>query len=502
MESLLASDERAGDFIESSPLKIAAELLGENQPCLREGQRIGHYEVVTLVGRGGMGEVYLARDLKLNRKVALKLLPPLFAEDAQRAHRFLQEAQALSTLNHPNIVVVHDANFKGDLHFIITEFIEGETLRQRLARAKPTLSEAFEIVIQIARGLEAAHKAGIIHRDIKPENIMIREDGHVKLLDFGVAKLAERHSILSNAAGQLTSGVYTDSAVIIGTARYMSPEQARGHEVDSRTDIFSLGVILYEIIAGRPPFEGGTVGDIIAVHLTSEPRPLFPEMSPFFAGVERIVARALSKEATERYQHIREFLEDLGRLKSVSEWGDQASVPVEDRPPLRNLPVPEPARDPAENRRTFFAGAAYKARLMTRSASLNPYKWNPRLRFYMASTGLLLLAGLVLLALNTGHSAGVKQPIDSLAVLPLALEEGDTDMQYLSDGITESIISNLSQLSRLKVMSRSSVFQFKGRDISPSDAGRALKVRAVLLGRVARRGRAVVISLELVDTED
>src|SRR5947209_1120662 len=247
VESLISSHEEEGSFIDAPAFAAAASLLADEPVALQAGQQFGAYEIVVPIGRGGMGEVYLAADRRLGRKVALKLLPTSFTQNADRLRRFEQEARAASALNHPNILTIYEIGEVAGAHFIATEFIEGETLRQYLRGAQPDVSEALRITIQIADALAAAHKAGIIHRDIKPENVMLRPDGYVKVLDFGLAKLSEPQLTYQSDGEAPTLGlVNTNPGMVMGTVNYMSPEQARGQEVDARTDIFSLGVVLYE----------------------------------------------------------------------------------------------------------------------------------------------------------------------------------------------------------------------------------------------------------------
>lgn len=275
---------------------------------------LGRYEIRSQIGAGGMGEVYLAQDTKLERTVALKVLHADVAQDQQRMRRFMQEARAASALNHPYILTIHEIGEEGGVRFIATEFIQGETLRQHIRRAKTPLDEILNIAIQIADALSAAHAAKIIHRDIKPENVMVRADGYVKVLDFGLAKLVE-HEASSDTEAPTRALVHTEPGMVMGTALYMSPEQARGRETDERTDTWSLGVMLYEIVAGQPPFRGETPSDIIASILKTNPTPLQMVVPEVPAELERIVMKALEKERDERYQTARDFLADLRRLK-------------------------------------------------------------------------------------------------------------------------------------------------------------------------------------------
>src|SRR5690349_15642976 len=324
VESLIASHEESGSFIDKPAFEAAASLLANEKAELRSGQTIASYEVISFLSRGGMGEVYLAEDKRLGRKVALKLLPASFTTDADRLRRFEQEARAASALNHPNIITIYEIREAAGSHVIATEFVEGETLRHRLSRAPLSLSEALNIAIQVADALSAAHKAGIVHRDIKPENIMLRPDGYVKVLDFGLAKLSEQTSP-AVAAEAPTIQVRTGSGIVIGTAGYMSPEQARGHSVDNRSDIFSLGAVIYEMLARRKPFEGDTPSDTMAAILKSEPTPLSRVLPGLPAELTRIVTKCLKKDREERYQVVKDLWLDLKALKQELEFQQKSA---------------------------------------------------------------------------------------------------------------------------------------------------------------------------------
>ena len=288
---------------------------GSRSMAIAPGTHLGRYEIRSQLGAGGMGEVYLAQDMRLERAVALKILPGEVASDQQRMQRFIQEAKAASALNHPNIITIHEVEQIDSIHLIATEFINGETLRVRMARGRVTISEALDVAFQVASALAAAHEAGIIHRDIKPENIMLRRDAIVKVLDFGLAKLTERRSLTIDAEAATRALVNTAPGMVMGTAHYMSPEQARGIEVDARTDIWSLGVLLYEMVAGRAPFAGETAIDVIASIMKTEPAPLTRYAPEIPAELQRIVAKTLDKEREDRYQGIKDLLVDLRRLK-------------------------------------------------------------------------------------------------------------------------------------------------------------------------------------------
>ena len=319
VESLITSHEKEGSFIDEPAYHAAAELLVTDKSELPAGYSMGDYDVLSFISRGGMGEVYLAQDKRLSRKVALKLLPEVFTKDNDRLRRFEQEARAASALNHPNIITIYQIFQANSTHVIATEFVEGETLRQRLGRSPLTLSETLNIAIQIADALAAAHKAGIIHRDIKPENVMLRPDGYVKVLDFGLAKLSEQ-TTAAVAAEAPTLQVRTGSGFVIGTAGYMSPEQARGLPVDDRSDIFSLGAVVYEMLARRKPFEGETPSDTMAAILKTEPTPLQHIVPQLPAELVRIVNKSLRKDREERYQVVKDLWLDLKALKQELEF--------------------------------------------------------------------------------------------------------------------------------------------------------------------------------------
>ncbi len=330
VESLIESHEKVGSFIDEPAYYSAAKYFANEKADLPPGYLIGNYEVLSFISRGGMGEVYLAQDKRLNRKVALKLLPDAFTKDNDRLRRFEQEARAASALNHPNIITIYEIFQTDSTHVIATEFVEGETLRQRLGRSGMTLNEALNILIQIADALAAAHKAGIIHRDIKPENVMLRPDGYVKILDFGLAKLSEETSTTVSAEAP-TMQVRTGSGFVLGTAGYMSPEQARGLNVDSRSDVFSLGAVMYEIVARRKPFEGETPSDTMAAILKTEPTPLQHLVPQLPAELVRIVTKSLRKDREERYQVVKDLWLDLKALRQELEFQAKLdhSVPSE-----------------------------------------------------------------------------------------------------------------------------------------------------------------------------
>ena len=440
---------------------------------LSPGTKLGHYEILTRLGVGGMGEVYLAQDARLNRKVAVKVLPTDLINNRQRLLRFEREAQAASALNHPNILTIHEIGVEGHIHFIATEFITGESLRQKLQTGRLAIEETLDIAIQVAAALEAAHKHGIVHRDIKPGNLMLREDSLVKVLDFGLAKLIEKESPASNSNEDPTLA-RTTPGTVLGTIAYMSPEQARGKEVDARTDIFSLGAVLYEMLTGRVPFAGETTSDVIADILKAEPAPVDADTP---SELQRIVRKSLQKNADERYQTAKDLLIDLKALKrerDVSAALQQSS--------------------------TRTKGDAAPTHQNTHSVS------SAELSGIEQHKGGFTVALIVLLLATVGFGywhfirpqTGAPQ-IESIAVLPFKNEAGNPDVEYLSDGMTESLITTLSQLPKLNVKARSSVFRYKGKDVEPQQVGSELNVQAILSGRVVQRGDDLTLYLSLVD---
>jgi serine/threonine protein kinase/Tol biopolymer transport system component len=317
IDSLLSAHSHDGGFLDAPPISAALRALARLDGSPVVGGAVGHYRIVGLLGKGGMGDVYLAEDTRLDRRVALKLLPPLFTGDSERLRRFIKEAKAASSLNHPNIITIHEIGEEAGSHYIATEYVEGQTLRRLVGSLD--LGEAMEIAIQVAGALSAAHQSGIIHRDIKPENIMVRPDGLIKVLDFGIAKLTMKNEPAAAEKMQEKGSVKTEPGVVIGTLQYMSPEQTRGVEVDARTDLFSFGVVLYELISGKAPFDGETQSDCIAAILTREASPMKEGNKDIPSELDRIVAKALQKKREERYQNAKELLIDLKNLRQEME---------------------------------------------------------------------------------------------------------------------------------------------------------------------------------------
>ncbi len=448
-----------------------------------------HYKILSKLGAGGMAEVFLAQDTRLDRKVALKILPENLAADSERMRRFVQEAKAASALNHPNIITIYEIGETGKQHFIAAEYIDGETLHRRLSSGPMSLKSMLDVSIQIASALQAAHQAKIVHRDIKPENVMVRPDGLIKVLDFGIAKVTEPVTVLAAEAVTTLKGG-TSPGMIIGTAAYMSPEQARGKRVDARTDIFSLGVVLFEMLTGRKPFEGETAMDVIGAILHKEPlyiHELVPDAPP---EIERIINKLLRKDCEERYQTVKDLLIDLKDVRRELEFQDK----------LRLTPASKPLKTKAEVVNTTSGGQA----LSTSSAEYIVSEIKKRKFGLVTALAFLLLASAgIFYALDLRRSSSTEnKPIDSIAVLPFQNRSSAAETEYLSDGLAESLIYGLSRLPGLKVTPTSSVFRYRGKDVDPIKVGSELGVNAVMTGRFAQHGDDLTISVELVDVRN
>jgi serine/threonine protein kinase len=416
VKALLASHEKSGMLIDTPGLEVAAMMLADDKIHRDVGSKISHYEVISLIGVGGMGEVYLATDIKLNRKVALKILPSEFTSDPDRLRRFEQEAKAASALNHPNIITIYETGEADGVHFIASEFIDGQTLRQWMADMRMELREHVDVAIQIANALVEAHAEGIIHRDIKPENVMARPNGLVKILDFGLAKLTEHRIAIANPGTPAKLIVKTEPGVVMGTYTYMSPEQLRGLEVDARTDIFSLGVVLYEMIAGTAPFPGASTADVITAILGKEPLPLKQFIPEVPESLEWITAKMLVKDREERYQTAKELLKDLKRLKQQLDFEAEQTRLVE---PAVNVSATIVGQENQENKSVDESTALVKKRFIDRIVLGDETK-SPKLRtlsviivlmIMFSSVVFVLLDKLHLIKPRPGQAATTDAPI-------------------------------------------------------------------------------------------
>jgi serine/threonine-protein kinase len=442
-----------------------------------ELERISHFKVDRLLGVGGMGEVYLAEDATLKRKVALKLLPERFTEDENRVRRFQREAQAASALNHPNIITIYEFGQAERRHYIATEYIEGQTLRGRILSEKPVrIAEALDIGIGVSSALSAAHEAGIIHRDIKPENVMLRPDGFVKVLDFGLAKLVDGSAKFKDS----------QTGAVMGTLLYLSPEQARGLTPDARSDVYSLGAVLYELITRQPPIVTDSFIDLALAIATRNPKRPSSVVSAVPAELDRIVLKALHKNPSKRYQSAREMQRDLETLRGQIDFEDKLSAfgatGSHSTPPLGQQQT---------------ALMSFSPQLATSAIRL----WrSPVGKTITVAAMTIIAAAAVLFAFARAGAFGERQ-IDSVAVLPFINSSGDPNSEYLSDGISESITDSLSQLPNLQVTARSTAFRYKGKAIDPVVVGGELRVRGIVTGQLMQRGDTLIIRVSLTDVK-
>ncbi len=527
VERLLVSYNENDPFLENSAIKEIADIIFEKEksndffaaaekPHFESGTVLNErYEILRQLGKGGMGEVFLANDSKINRHVSLKILHSDVASNKERLRRFHQEAKAISALNHPHIMTIYEFDKTADeIQFIVGEFIDGKTLNDYQNREKLGIGEALEIAIQAASALSAAHDAGIVHRDIKPENIMVRRDGYIKILDFGLAKLIQPKSFHISDSEEMTRELNaTHPGAIMGTAAYMSPEQARGTKVDIRTDLWSLGVVLYETLTGQKPFSGQTPTDIMAAVLREEPPALSLHLENVPAELERIVSKSLEKKPENRYQTASEMRADLEKIKKIIEYNADSR-----RLSNRSL---QNAEDNLTDKKltTDNAGGSTigEALKLTEDKAKNTGNGNnitfphsveyvfkqARTHKFAAAVGTLLLLSLLLYTAYRIFFAQTNQEkIDSIAVLPFENQSQDKALAYLSDGMSENLINQLSRLPQLKVISKNSSFKFRDSPEDLRTIAAKLGVRAIVTGSTSQIGDDLVIKFEIVDTAE
>jgi len=464
---------------------------------------ISHYSIIKRLGAGGMGEVYLAQDARLDRKVALKLLLAEFVSNEDRLRRFAQEAKAAAALSHPNIAHIYEVGEADGTHYIAMEYVDGDTLTAIIRRDGYPLSTLLKFLSQVAEGLAKAHTVGIVHRDLKPDNIMITRDGYAKILDFGIAKLVETPGSHTTPGEVLTEGEtvplpvppLSATGTVIGTVGYMSPEQARGTTVDQRSDIFSFGCILFEAATRRRAFEGDSAIDTLHKIIYAA-APSITDLNPSApSDLQRIVRRCLAKDPEKRYQTIRDVVNELEDLRREIDSYLEAGRTIA----LKGASITDSNVQQTEMPQADAKGSGSQ----THSTSSAEYLVNEIKRHKLASILALLTVAIAVVGLTFYQRArNTEVAIDSIAVMPFVNQNNQPDTDYRSDGLTEGIINRLTHLPNLKVIARSSVFRYKGKDTDPLTAGKELGVRAVLTGRLQQRDDALLISAELVDVRD
>jgi len=488
IETLLASAQQPIDFLQQPVLEAAHSMMtGERREMMAPGSQLGHYKIISMIGSGGMGEVYLAEDTRLRRKVALKMISPELTRDERGLRRFEHEALAASALNHPNILTIYEFGQADEMRFIASEFIEGKTLRQLTLKGRLELDTAIGIAIQIGSALAAAHTSGIVHRDIKPENVIVRTDGIVKVLDFGIAKLSEKPlgdpSRLN--ASTLTSSI-SETGVVMGTAKYMSPEQARGLDVDARSDIFSLGSVIYELVTGRAAFDAATTSDVIAEILKSEPPPPLEFAPDLPYEVERIISKALRKDRETRYQSVRDLLIDLQDFKKEREF--QAKLQGASR---QSASRPERAKTSSDWR------TAARSVPPVRDSAGSVLRKNRMPVLAAMLVAVVAIFGYFYLRPFNGPPTAARPR--SLAVLPFRNLKQDSETDFLGFSLADEIITKLGYVNALTIRPSSSVDKYRNQIIDPKKVAGELNVDTLLTGSFIKDGDDLRITAQLID---
>jgi serine/threonine-protein kinase len=501
VESLMKeAEEQPGDFLSESAFSLATRLLCQDQSAKLIGHTFGAYKIIKLLGRGGMGEVFLAEDPRLERLVALKLLPTLIKAQSSVELSIVQEARAASGVSHPNVTHIYEIGEDEACHYIAMEYVEGDSLRALLARKSLSAGEAVDVALQIAGALAAAHSSGVIHRDIKPENVIVRKDGYAKVLDFGLAKLTGAGGV-NKVKGRLTSALQETPGLIIGTVAYMSPEQVQGWETDERTDIWSLGVVLYEMLAGERPFSGDTPQETVAAILTTDPKPLAGDAEPM-TSLARVVWKALAKNLDARYQTATDFAQDLNRIKQ--------HLFVEEHISARA--GPHPIFDSGFGRTLF---SIERLLLPAHSSGVVPSRrplisWAAKAALMGLTISTALLAGLYVRHSKDAPSPAFAPPpgravteparkAGSIVILPFSNETGDERFDYVAEGLMEDVSRNLSRSSTLLVIDRQSARRVAEQGADFDHVRRLLGVDLALRCRIEMQASGLVVSPNIVD---
>ena len=490
--SLLASSDQTLDFAQKAVLEVAKHQESQSELA---GKRLGSYQLLDTLGKGGMGKVYLAEDTRLKRKVAVKVLTSELVRDERALHRFEQEALAASALNHPNILTIFEFAQVDGLNFIVSEYVEGTTLREKVHAGRLDPGVAIEIAIQMGTALAAAHESGIIHRDVKPDNVIVRKDGIVKVLDFGIAKLGEkRREAVHRGPGGMSVDT-TGPGVVMGTAKYMSPEQSRGLEVDGRSDVFSLGTVLYEMLAGHAAFEGQTTSDVIAEILKSDPPPLADSSTAVPPQLETIVTKAMAKHRSERYQTMKEFVSELQNFKNEMEFQAKLHGARPFDPYLR----PKSGNSPRSGE-GHTGETATLDRLPTPFAASARGRWTGTKMAAVAVVALLIAVG-GYFGYRRVNRGVAEAPVRSLAILPFRNLRQDPETDFLGFSLADAVITKLGYIKTFIIRPSSSVDKYRNQLVDPKKVAADLNVDVLLTGNFIKEGDTLRITTQLIDVK-